>query len=827
MHRKKLNKYLILFSAMVIVMSMAGGVQAATVTYDVTADTVTLIMPDTTSVLMWGFGLSGGSASVPGPILEANEGDDLVINLTNNLPEPVTIVIHSQSISSPAPVMEGGRVRSFVPESGSFSFAGLKAGTYLYESGTNTAKQVQMGLYGLLIVHPATAGQAYNDPVSAYDVAHTLLFSDIDPTLHTAVQGGYYGTVDYPSTAHLDAKYFLINGQAFPLTAPFYVNTGDRVLLRFANAGMDTYTPVLNGLRMTVIAEDGFLLPHPQNVAALSLPAGKTKDVIVTPVNFGDYALFDRRLNLTNAGGAGVGGMLTYLSAGGVALAPTIDSFSASSTTIVEGESTTLSWQTSYATSASIDNGVGAQPVDGAVAVSPVVTTTYTLTATGPGGVATATATVTVIPAPRIDSFTATPAVIVEGGSSTLEWATTNVDSVSIDNGIGAQPVDGSIIVSPAATTTYTLTATGLGGTVTATATVAVSPPTIDSFTATPGTIIEGNSSTLEWATTNVTSVSIDNGVGAQPVDGSVVVSPTVTTTYTLTATGVGGTVTAAATVTVIPLPVIDSFTATPSTIPLGNSSTLDWQTTNVDTVSIDNGIGAQPVDGSAAVSPAATITYTLTATGAGGTVTATATVTVVVPITATFTSAAAQDGWVRESTETSNVGGSVNSNNTSGTALRVGDDMGNASQGERQFKVIVSFDTSAIPDGATIISATLKLKRGGLVGTNPFTTHGTCFADIKTGAFGANAVENGDFQAAATAAQVASMSNAAANGDLSTGALNAAGLAAVNKVGLTQMRVYFSVDDNNDNGDDFVGFYSGDNGTAANRPVLEVMYIP
>ncbi|MBI4830101.1 MAG: hypothetical protein HY801_00795, partial [Candidatus Lindowbacteria bacterium] len=143
------------------------------------------------------------------------------------------------------------------------------------------------------------------------------------------------------------------------------------------------------------------------------------------------------------------------------------------------------------------------------------------------------------------------------------------------------------------------------------------------------------------------------------------------------------------------------------------------------------------------------------------------------------------------------------------------------------QFKVIVSFDGSAIPDGATIISSTLKLKRGGLVGTNPFTTHGTCFADIKTGAFGANAVENGDFQAAATAAQVASMSNAAANGDLSTGALNAAGLAAVNKVGLTQMRVYFSVDDNNDNGDDFVGFYSGDNGTAANRPVLEVMYIP
>ena len=43
---------------------------------------------------------------------------------------------------------------------------------------------------------------------------------------------------------------------------------------------------------------------------------------------------------------------------------------------------------------------------------------------------------------------------------------------------------------------------------------------------------------------------------------------------------------------------------------------------------------------------------------------------------------------------------------------------------------VKLSFDTSAIPDGATILSATLRLRRGTLSGTNPFTTHGTCWGE-------------------------------------------------------------------------------------------------
>lgn len=46
-----------------------------------------------------------------------------------------------------------------------------------------------------------------------------------------------------------------------------------------------------------------------------------------------------------------------------------------------------------------------------------------------------------------------------------------------------------------------------------------------------------------------------------------------------------------------------------------------------------------------------------------------------------------------------------------------------------------------------------------------------------------------------------------------------------LNKTGTTQLRVYFNLDDNDDNGNDYIGYYSGDNGTAANRPQLVVTY--
>jgi hypothetical protein len=76
---------------------------------------------------------------------------------------------------------------------------------------------------------------------------------------------------------------------------------------------------------------------------------------------------------------------------------------------------------------------------------------------------------------PVIGSFTATPAEIDSGESSTLAWSITNAASCSIDNGVGTVSCAGpSTSVSPSSDTTYTLTATGPGGSDTATAAVTV-----------------------------------------------------------------------------------------------------------------------------------------------------------------------------------------------------------------------------------------------------------------------------------------------------------------------------------------------------------------
>jgi hypothetical protein len=93
---------------------------------------------------------------------------------------------------------------------------------------------------------------------------------------------------------------------------------------------------------------------------------------------------------------------------------------------------------------------------------------------------------------PVIHSFTANPAVIQPGNSTTLSWQVTGATSLSIAPGIGA--VTGtSIPVSPANTTAYTLTATNASGSASAQATVTVAgvPPPSDGFFIVPAPDIE------------------------------------------------------------------------------------------------------------------------------------------------------------------------------------------------------------------------------------------------------------------------------------------------------------------------------------------------
>jgi len=155
-------------------------------------------------------------------------------------------------------------------------------------------------------------------------------------------------------------------------------------------------------------------------------------------------------------------------------------------------------------------------------------------------------------------SLTPASATIQNGQSITLNWTTTDAVSVTM-NGV-AVALNGSRTYSPTVSMTYTLVATNPAGSATDTSIVTVTatpPPPAPMPTAlliAMGTSIQsGQSTQLQWSTSNAATITLDGS----PVsaNGSRTVSPTATTTYTLVASNASGSVESAVTVTVTAAP--------------------------------------------------------------------------------------------------------------------------------------------------------------------------------------------------------------------------------------------------------------------------------
>jgi len=163
----------------------------------------------------------------------------------------------------------------------------------MYESGTNPAKQINMGLFGALIVRPTELvsgdpanAYVYNDESTAYkaDTEFLILMSEIDPMLHTAVELGYaYDMNNYR------VRSWMINGRSFPDTiapngAPWLPNQPYSSLslinpldtdpaseaynpypavVRYLNAGSESYPFHAHGNHARLIGEDAGLLKGP------------------------------------------------------------------------------------------------------------------------------------------------------------------------------------------------------------------------------------------------------------------------------------------------------------------------------------------------------------------------------------------------------------------------------------------------------------------------------------------------------------------------------------------------------------------------------------
>ena len=169
------------------------------------------------------------------------------------------------------------------------------------------------------------------------------------------------------------------------------------------------------------------------------------------------------------------------------------------------------------------------------------------------------------------------------------------------------------------------------------------------------------------------------------------------------------------------------------------------------------------------------------------------------------------------ESAENGNTGGSLNS--TAGV-FRLGDDAAN-----RQYRAILSFNTAALPDNARLQSVQLKIRPNGApVGASPFQSLGRLVFDLRSGWFGVNgALAAADFNTTASLMSAGTFSSSLSAGWYTASLSSSTALGSINRAGVTQLRLRFTKDDNNNRAANYMNFFSGN--AAAGQPVLVITY--
>ncbi|MFD2764984.1 multicopper oxidase domain-containing protein [Micromonospora eburnea] len=294
---------------------------AGTATCDLWAKPGSVVLPGAaTPVPIWGFASTdAAAATLPGPVLVVDQGDQVTITVHNGLTDNLSLAF--PAVTGLAPDRTGaapGAARSY-------TFTAARPGTYLYQAGHTEygARQVAMGLVGALVVRaPAVGGRpsAYGDTASTYDDEAVLVLTEVDPAFNAAPR-----TYDMRAYA---PKYRLINGKPFPETDVVATDVGRRVLLRYVAAGLQPHPMTLLGLDQAVVGQDARPAAYPEAAVTLPLQPGQAVDAVVDVPTGPDgrrFALYESGGQLNNAGqryGSTVngvspqqafGGMLTFL----------------------------------------------------------------------------------------------------------------------------------------------------------------------------------------------------------------------------------------------------------------------------------------------------------------------------------------------------------------------------------------------------------------------------------------------------------------------------------------------------------------------------------
>ena len=350
MRATKMNKMISIARLVVVPMValfLAVAAHAATpgisgTTFNLVASTAFLSQPDGNAVYSWGYGclnttgitfvpaaITTGTCNtmqVPGPTLVVTEGQSVTVILTNNLPASAG----NTSILFPGfTVATSGGVAGLLTQEAApggtvtYTFTASTPGTRAYYSGTQGDLQVEMGLYGAIIVLPSTttancdaglpatnpggnaaaqtqwhesdfrlAHAAYDNANTCYDREYLFQFSEMDPGIHRKAEeqvatagnctAGAPGCSLQVPTEPYHPSYFLINGRSMPddmdpnyatqyphqpYNGDPHMHPGEQVLIRVIGQGRWQHPFHEHGNHVRILGRDGNLILAPDGTS--------------------------------------------------------------------------------------------------------------------------------------------------------------------------------------------------------------------------------------------------------------------------------------------------------------------------------------------------------------------------------------------------------------------------------------------------------------------------------------------------------------------------------------------------------------------------------
>ena len=284
--------------------------------YNLTVDNVKI---DTGDFVKNGIGYNGKS---PGPVLRFKEGEDVTINVTNNLDEMTSIHWHGIILPFEQDGVPGITFPGIKPgETFTYNFPITQAGTYWFHS--HSGFQEPDGAYGAIIIEPKE-----REPFR-YDREYVIQLADAHPHSGDKIMRNFKITSDYYNREQQTVGEFfydiskngfmntvkdrlawgdmrmmkadiedlqgftgLINGKGPKQNWTGLFEPGERIRLRFINSSAMTYFDIrIPGLDMTVVQADGNNV-QPVNVDEFRIAVAETYDVIVRPKDKEAYTIF-------------------------------------------------------------------------------------------------------------------------------------------------------------------------------------------------------------------------------------------------------------------------------------------------------------------------------------------------------------------------------------------------------------------------------------------------------------------------------------------------------------------------------------------------------